>query len=92
LIGAALTAAACVAYPGFGVERFAVLPGKSRPRQGRYTAFLDVTLALASPCWDWSPARRSGTVFLASTVIVLCAAVIAMRLLYARSPFKHVRA
>ena len=49
---------------------------------GAYTAFLDVTLALASPALGLiAGAAGLGAVFLASTLSVLCAAAIAMRLL-----------
>ena len=92
LIGAALTGFGyALAYPGFGVEAVRRAPPESRGlAMGAYTAFLDVTLALASPVLGLvAGAAGLGTVFLASTVIVLCAAVIAMRLLYARSPSKH---
>jgi predicted MFS family arabinose efflux permease len=92
LIGAALTGFGyALAYPGFGVEAVRRAPPESRGlAMGAYTAFLDVTLALASPVLGLvAGAAGLGTVFLASTVIVLCAAVIAMRLLYARSPSKR---
>jgi predicted MFS family arabinose efflux permease len=92
LIGAALTGFGyALAYPGFGVEAVRRAPPESRGlAMGAYTAFLDVTLALASPVLGLvAGAAGLGAVFLASTVIVLCAAVIAMRLLYARSPSKR---
>ena len=49
---------------------------------GAYTAFLDLTLALASPLLGLIAAGPGiGSVFLTSAGVVLCAAVIAMRLL-----------
>ena len=49
---------------------------------GAYTAFLDLTLALASPLLGLiAGVAGIGSVFLTSAVVVLCAAVIAMRLL-----------
>ena len=54
---------------------------------GIYTAFLDVALGLGSPALGliagWAGLR---SVFLASTLIVLCATAIAVRLLVAASP------
>src|SRR5207244_1643986 len=53
---------------------------------GAYTAFLDLSLGLASPALGLIASRASlGAVFLASTLVVLCAAGIAIRLIYARS-------
>lgn len=53
---------------------------------GAYTAFLDLTLGLASPALGLiGGVAGLGTVFLASTLSVLCAAPIAMHLLSARS-------
>jgi len=49
---------------------------------GAYTAFLDLTLALASPLLGLiAGVAGIGSVFLTSAVVVLSAAVIAMRLL-----------
>src|SRR5438445_8171640 len=84
LIGAALTGFGyALAYPGFGVEAVRRAPPQNRGlAMGAYTAFLDVTLALASPALGLiAGAAGLGAVFLASTLSVLCAAAIAMRLL-----------
>jgi len=49
---------------------------------GAYTAFLDLTLGLASPALGFvGGVAGIGAVFLTSAVVVLCAAAIAMRLL-----------
>jgi hypothetical protein len=49
---------------------------------GAYTAFLDLSLGVASPALGLIAGGAGlGTVFLASTLVVLCAAAIAMRLL-----------
>ncbi len=49
---------------------------------GAYTAFLDLTLALASPVLGLiAGVAGIGSVFLTSAVVVLCAAAIALRLL-----------
>ena len=49
---------------------------------GAYTAFLDLTLVLASPALGFiGGVAGIGAVFLASAVVVLCAAAIAMHLL-----------
>jgi len=84
LIGAALTGFGySLVYPGFGVEAVRRAPPQNRGlAMGAYTAFLDVTLALASPALGLiAGAAGLGAVFLASTLSVLCAAAIAMRLL-----------
>src|SRR3989441_7672065 len=88
LIGAALTGfGEALAYPGFGVEAGLRGPAQSRGlAMGAYTAFLDVALAVASPGLGLIAGTTDlSTVFLASTLVVLCAAAIAVRLLHARS-------
>jgi len=51
---------------------------------GAYTGFLDLALGLASRALGLVASGAGlGAVFFASTLIVLCAAVIAVRLLYA---------
>ena len=72
-------------YPGFGVEAIRRAPPQSRGlAMGTYTAFLDVALGFSGPLLGLV---ASGTglraVFLASTVVVVCSAAVAMRLLYA---------
>ncbi len=87
LIGAALTGFGyALAYPGFGVEAVRRAPPESRGlAMGAYTAFLDVALGLASPALGLiAGVADLGTVFLVSTLVVLCAAVIAGRLLYTK--------
>src|SRR6266581_3660509 len=87
LIGAALTGFGyALAYPGFGVEAVRRAPPQSRGlAMGAYTAFLDVALGLASPALGLiADVADLGTVFLVSTLVVLCAAVIAGRLLYTK--------
>src|SRR6266568_1323635 len=87
LIGAALTGFGyALAYPGFGVEAVRRAPPQSRGlAMGAYTAFLDVALGLASPALGLiAGVADLGTVFLVSTLVVLCAAVIAGRLLYTK--------
>ena len=74
-------------YPGFGVEAVHRAPPQCRGlAMGAYTAFLDLALGLANPALGLV---ASGTglrgVFLVSTLIVLCAAAIALRLLNAPS-------
>jgi len=88
LIGAALTGFGyALAYPGFGVEAVRRAPPESRGlAMGVYTAFLDVALGLASPALGLiAGVADIGAVFLVSTLVVLGAAALAMRLLYARS-------
>src|SRR6266480_3452165 len=86
LIGAALTGFGySLVYPGFGVEAVRRAPPQSRGlAMGAYTAFLDVTLALAIPALGLLASLAGlGMVFLASMLLVLSAAFIAMRLLHA---------
>jgi MFS family permease len=86
LIGAAITGFGfSLVYPGFGVEAVRRAPPQSAGlAMGAYTAFLDVTLALTSPVLGFI-AGGAGlpTVFLVSALSVLCAAAIAVRLIYA---------
>ncbi|MBS0326864.1 MAG: arabinose transporter [Proteobacteria bacterium] len=85
LIGAALTGFGySLVYPAFGVEAVRRAPPQSRGlAMGAYTAFLDLTLGLASPGLGLIGAVAGiGTVFLTSALVVLCAAAIAMRLLH----------
>ena len=87
LIGAALTGFGyALAYPGFGVEAVRRASPESRGlAMGAYTAFLDVALGLASPALGLiAGVTDLGTVFLVSTLVVLCAAVIAGRLAYTK--------
>jgi MFS family permease len=84
LIGAALTGFGfSLVYPGFGVEAVRRVPTQSRGlAMGAYTAFLDVAQGLSSPALGLV-ARGAGlsTVFLASAVTVLGAALVASWLL-----------
>ena len=87
LVGAALTGFGySLVYPGFGVEAVRRAPPENRGlAMGAYTAFLDVTLGFASPALGLiAGVADLGTVFLVSTLVVLCAAVIAGRLLYTK--------
>jgi MFS family permease len=87
LVGAALTGLGySLVYPGFGVEAVRLAPPQSRGLAiGAYTACLDLALGLANPALG-VVAHKSGlsAVFLVSTLVVLCAAAIGVRLLYAR--------
>jgi MFS family permease len=92
--GAALTGFGySLVYPGFGVEAVRRAPPESRGlATGAYTAFLDLALGLANPALGLVASGAGlGTVFLVSALVVTCAAVIAVRLLWAstfRSPSK----
>jgi MFS family permease len=80
LAGAALTGFGfSLVYPGFGVEAVRRVPAQSRGlAMGAYTAFLDLAQGLASPALGLIASSAAlNVVFLASTVIVLCAALIA---------------
>jgi predicted MFS family arabinose efflux permease len=79
-------------YPGFGIEAVQAAPPESRGlAMGAYTAFLDLALGISGPVIGWI-ANGAGiaSVFLFSTMVVLCATVIAVRLCHARSSLNHV--
>jgi MFS family permease len=83
-VGAVLTGIGySLVYPGFGVEAVRRAPPQSRGlAMGAYTAFLDVALGLGSPALGLIAGSAGlGAVFLASAVVVLGAAPIALRLL-----------
>jgi MFS family permease len=87
LIGSALTGFGySLVYPAFGVDAVRRAPRESRGlAMGAYTAFLDLTLGIASPVLGLiASVAGIGSVFLTSAVVVLFAAAIALRLL--RSP------
>jgi MFS family permease len=84
LTGAVLTGIGySLVYPGLGIEAVHSAPPESRGlAMGAYTAFLDLALGITSPILGLIASGAGlGAVFLTSTVIVLGAAVIAMRLL-----------
>src|SRR5262249_15070902 len=84
VLGAALTGIGySLVYPGLGAEAVRRAPAQSRGlAMGVYTVFLDVALGLGSPLLgliaQWA---GLGAVFLASSVAVAGAAVVAIRLL-----------
>ena len=77
-------------YPGLGIEAVRRVPPESRGlAMGAYTAFLDLALGLGTPGLGLvAGAAGLGAVFVASAVAALGAAVIAIRLIHARSPAK----
>jgi MFS family permease len=87
-VGAILTGFGySLVYPGFGVEAVSRAPAQHRGlAMGAYTAFLDLALGIASPALGLI-ANEAGiaSVFLVSTLAVLSAAGIAIRLLYITS-------
>jgi MFS family permease len=88
LFGAAVTGFGySLVYPSFGVEAVRHAPPQSRGlAMGAYTAFLDLALGIANPALGLVASGAGlGAVFLVSTLVVLCAAVIAVRLLNAPS-------
>ncbi len=87
LIGAVLTGVGySLVYPGLGIEAVHSAPAESRGfAMGAYTAFLDLALGVTSPILGLIASEADlGAVFLASTVAVLGAALVAVRLLKAR--------
>ena len=89
VVGALLTGLGfALVYPGLGVEAVRRAPPQSRGlAMGAYTAFLDVALGFGSPALGLIAGWAGlGAVFLAGGLIVLCAAVIATRLLLAPAP------
>lgn len=87
-VGAALTGFGySLVYPGLGIEAVRRAPAQSRGlAMGAYTAFLDVALGFGSPALGLV-AKIVGVdaVFLASAASVLCAAAVALALLFASS-------
>jgi MFS family permease len=86
LVGATLTGFGySLVYPGFGVEAVRRAPRQSHGlAMGAYTACLDLALGVASPALGLIASGAGlGAVFLASTLVVLCAAAVALRLLNA---------
>ena len=70
-------------YPGLGVEAVRRAPPQSRGlAMGAYTAFLDVALGFGSPALGLVAGWAGlGAVFLASALVVLSAAGVALHLL-----------
>jgi MFS family permease len=88
-VGAALTGLGyALVFPGFGVEAVRRAPPEVRGlAMGAYTACLDLALGVVSPVLGLiANGAGLGAVFLTSTVMVLCAAPVAMRLLSAPRP------
>lgn len=71
-------------YPGLGVEAVrGTYPENRGLAMGIYTAFLDVAMAVGSPALGWIASHAGlGAVFIASAIVVLCTAGIAVRLLH----------
>src|SRR5205807_9267179 len=89
LFGAVLTGFGySLVYPGLGVQAVRRAPPERRGlAMGAYTVFLDVALGFGSPALGLVAGWTGlGSVFLASAVLVLCAAVIAAWLLRKNSP------
>jgi MFS family permease len=84
LLGAALTGFGwSLVYPGFGIVAVRRAPPEQQGfAMGAYTAFLDLALGVVSPALGLIAGGAGlNAVFLTSAILVLCAAVIAMRLL-----------
>lgn len=81
-----------LAYPGFGVEAVRRVPAESRGiATGTYTAFLDLTLGVANPILGLiANSFGLSSVFLASSLVVMCSAIVAMLLM--RVPKKQITA
>ena len=78
--GAALTGFGySLVYPGLGIEAMKRVPSQSRGlAMGAYTVFLDVALGFGSPALGLLAGRAGvGSVFLASAILALGAAVVA---------------
>jgi MFS family permease len=81
LLGAALTGLGySLVYPGFGVEAVLRVPPESRGlAMGAYTAFLDLALGVGGPVLGLIASGAGlGAVFLASALVALCSAPIAL--------------
>ena len=75
-------------FPALGVEAIARAPAQSRGlAMGTYTAFLDVSLGLAGPVLGLIASGVSlSAVFLASALLALCGASLALKLQLTRKP------
>ncbi|MFM0139369.1 arabinose transporter [Caballeronia grimmiae] len=81
-LGAALSGVGySLVYPGLGVEAVRTIAPRNRGMaMGLYTAFLDVAMALGSPFLGWVGGHVGlRSVFLASAMIVGCAAAVAIQ-------------
>ena len=88
-VGAMITGAGySLVYPGFGVEAVRLAPPEAKGlAMGAFTAFLDIALGVASPVLGLIASHAGlDSVFLVSTVVVLAAVFVAMRLLRAPRP------
>ena len=89
LLGVVLTGLGySLVYPGFGVEAIRRAPAQSRGlAMGSYTAFLDLSLGVTGPALGLVAGWAGlSAVFLASTAVVLCAAAVAVRLMFVPVP------
>jgi MFS family permease len=92
-VGAAITGLGySLVYPGFGLEAVRLAPPEARGlAMGAFTAFLDLSLGISSPALGLLASHAGlGSTFLVSTIVVLAAAPVAMRLLRnsARAPVR----
>jgi predicted MFS family arabinose efflux permease len=88
MAGATLTGFGyALVYPGFGVDAVRRAPPESRGlAMGAYTACFDLALGVAGPALGLLASWAGlSAVFLASAVVVLCAAGVALRLMRAPS-------
>jgi MFS family permease len=83
ILGAVLTGFGySLVYPGFGIEAVRrVAPGSGGLAMGAFTAFLDLALGVSGPVLGWVASGVGvAAVFLVSTMVVLGATAIAIRL------------
>ncbi len=87
-VGAGFTGSGyALVYPGLGVEAVRRAPPQSRGlTMGAYTVFLDVALGLGAPGLGLIAAHGLSNAFLAASLLVLSATVIALRLLASPAP------
>jgi MFS family permease len=88
-LGAAITGAGySLVYPGFGLEAVRLAPPEAKGlAMGAFTAFLDLALGVSNPALGLVATHAGITsVFLVSALVVLCAALVAVRLLRAPAP------
>ncbi|EPY3976937.1 MFS transporter [Klebsiella quasipneumoniae] len=91
-IGAPLTGFGySLAYPGFGVEAVRRAPPQSRSlAMGAYVAFMDIALGLTTPmAGALAGAKGISSIYLAGTITVALALVIALRLLSENSDIQR---
>lgn len=90
-VGVALTGLGySLVYPSLGVEALRSVPAERRGvAMGAFSAFLDLSIGITGPALGFVASQTSlRSVFLVSTLAVLCSAGVALRLMRRRLPLR----